>query len=110
MLEYTVDDELDKIHGCGVRACVSRVSDAGASYGDTGTVWVLLLGAYFTYNRRVGNLLPAVLWDVLVVYDVEGIGAVDYFTPTIHACSNALTEVANFIGVFDSRCGRIWNG
>ena len=78
-------------------ACVSRVADAVAAYDDASTVWVHLLGAYFTYNRSVGNLLPAVLGDDLVVYDVEGIGDVESFPITIHAGSDALAEAAHLL-------------
>ena len=57
------------------------------------------MGVHFTYNKRVGNLLPAVFGDVFVVYDVEGIGAIDSFTYKIHDSSDALAEAAYFIGV-----------
>ena len=37
--------------------------------------------------------------DVLAVYDMEGVGAVNSFSGTIYAGSYALTEAAHFIGV-----------
>ena len=40
-----------------------------------------------------------VLGDVLIVHDMEGIAAVDSFSSTIRAGSNALVEAAHFIGV-----------
>ena len=50
--------------------------------------------AYFIYNRRVGNFLPAVLGDVFIVYDTEVIDAADYFSSTIHTSSDALAEAS----------------
>ena len=70
-----------------------------AAYGGAGTVWVLLLGAYFTYNRRVGNFFPTFLGDVIIVYDAEGIGAIYSFSSAILVVSDALVEAAYFIGL-----------
>ena len=75
------------------------MADAVAAYGDADTVWVLLLGAFFIYNRRVCNILPEILGGVLVVYDMEGASAVESFYGTICASFYSLAEAAHFIGV-----------
>ena len=47
----------------------------------------------------MGNLFPTVLGDFILVYDVEGIGAIGYFSSDILAGSDALAEADHFIGV-----------
>ena len=79
--------------------CVSRVADAVAADGDSGSVGVGFFGAHFANHLGVGDFFAAVDGDVFVVYDVEGVRAFDLFLVAGRAGANALAKSAYFVGI-----------
>ena len=98
--EYTVDDKLEKFE----RACrcsdVPWVADSISSYGDSGSVGILLVGPILPYNCGVHDLVTAVMEDIFVSDNSERISSLNALLfGAFRALTYALEYASQFIGV-----------
>ena len=50
-----------------------------ATDGDVGAIWVGFLGANLTDDLHVGDIAMAIQWDVMVLDELECVGALHAF-------------------------------
>ena len=87
-----IDDKFNYFQWISVGAHVTRVAYPIIHDGDGHTVRLLLLGAFLAYNWYEGYFLPNILGDVVVVDDVEGVGAIESFAFFVWSYSNASVQ------------------
>ncbi len=98
--KHAVELEFDEFKGTCPGARVTGVAYSVAANGDSGAVGVFFLGPYFTQDSSVGNIAPAVCWDVAVQNGEEDVSAVDSLCSRGHGVwSKSLTETSEFGGV-----------
>ena len=67
--------------------------------GNKSAVGISFFGAYKADQFGIGDLLAAVVHNVLVADDLEGVGAFDTLTCVGGVGNNALVDATEFIGV-----------
>ncbi len=90
--ENTGEEQLEEFERGRVGANVAWIADSITTDGDTGAVRVILLRTNLADNRGVADLLALVGQDVLVVNEVEGVGACYLLTIRRRTQSNALAQ------------------
>ena len=98
-IEYDIQDKLDKIQGSSFGTNITRVVDAVDADGDAGAIGVGLFRACNTDHFGVGDLFATLLCYVLILYDLEGIGAFDTLASLGGVVAGTLAEVSEFIRV-----------
>ena len=70
-----------------------------AADGDEGAIGVGFFRADKTYHFVVGDIFATLLWDILILDDLEGIGTFGMLAGLGGVGSDTLAETANLIGV-----------
>jgi hypothetical protein len=97
--EDTVEEKLDEFEQGCVGANVARITDFVTTYGDSGSVRVILLRSNFTDDHGVADFLALVGWDVLVVDEEEGVGTRYPLLCWRRAGTDALAESAQLVSI-----------
>jgi hypothetical protein len=74
LIQYTVEEELEKLQQHCVSTHIARVADAVATNGYPCAVRVVLVWTDFTYNHGMAYFLSLVQQDVVVVNAEERVG------------------------------------
>ena len=70
-----------------------------ATNGNTSAVRISFFGVGKADHLGMGDLLTAIMRNVLIAYDLEGVGAFDTLTYVGGFGTNTLAEATNFVGV-----------